>query len=218
MELTIDELAERVAVPVRTIRFYISEGLLSGPGARGKAAVYGEEHLLRLRLIRRLVEQHMPLREVREMLEPLTLPEVRRLLAAEERREAAPRRPGELAPPRERILRLLGRTLQKLPLADSEGEAAAAGRQEAPERAMLNRFAPRREEPYLPVPPPASPVPEARAAGSCMLAEGETATAWRRWQLAPGVELHVRADLVERHGELIKRLLKAAGVGDRLLG
>src|SRR5690242_10862011 len=51
---TIEELAEQVGTPVRTIRFYIAEGLLSGPGTRGKAASYSGEHLLRLRLIRRL--------------------------------------------------------------------------------------------------------------------------------------------------------------------
>ena len=42
--LTIEELAERAETSVRTIRFYIAEGLLPGPGARGKAASYSGEH------------------------------------------------------------------------------------------------------------------------------------------------------------------------------
>ena len=46
--LTIEQLAERVGVTVRTVRFYISDGLLPGPEGRGKAASHGDEHLLRL--------------------------------------------------------------------------------------------------------------------------------------------------------------------------
>ena len=52
----IEELADLVGVPVRTVRYYIAEGLLPGPGTRGKGTVYGEEHLLRLRLIRLLAD------------------------------------------------------------------------------------------------------------------------------------------------------------------
>jgi hypothetical protein len=37
------------------------------------------------------------------------------------------------------------------------------------------------------------------------------AEAWSRWVLAPGVELHVRADAREPWRELIRRLLLAAG-------
>jgi DNA-binding transcriptional MerR regulator len=75
-ELTIEDLAERAGVSVRTVRFYISQGLLAGPGTRGRAAAYGDEHLARLRLIRRLVEQHLPLAEQLLRLEGLSLAEV----------------------------------------------------------------------------------------------------------------------------------------------
>src|ERR1044072_5340530 len=34
--LTIEELAKRADVPVRTVRFYITERLLPGPGGRGR--------------------------------------------------------------------------------------------------------------------------------------------------------------------------------------
>src|SRR3954464_11640452 len=61
--LTIEELARRADVPVRTVRFYIAERLLPGPGARGRDAVYSEEHLLRLLLVRRLSERGQRLGE-----------------------------------------------------------------------------------------------------------------------------------------------------------
>jgi hypothetical protein len=33
---------------------------------------------------------------------------------------------------------------------------------------------------------------------------------WRRWSLAPGIELHVRDDASARHGRLIRRLRRVA--------
>lgn len=46
--LTIDDLAARAEVPIRTVRFYIAEGLLPGASSRGKGASYTQEHLDRL--------------------------------------------------------------------------------------------------------------------------------------------------------------------------
>ena len=69
---TIEELADEVGVPVRTIRYYIAEGMLPGPGSRGKGTTYSEDHLQRLRLIRRLVEQRVPLADVRQLVERLS--------------------------------------------------------------------------------------------------------------------------------------------------
>ena len=70
---TVEELADLVGVPVRTIRYYITEGLLPGPGTRGKGTVYTEEHLLRLRLIRLLADQRVPLAQIREQVAALSL-------------------------------------------------------------------------------------------------------------------------------------------------
>lgn len=53
-ELTIDELAARAGVTVRTVRFYSSRGLLPPPRLRGRLGLYGAEHLARLDLIREL--------------------------------------------------------------------------------------------------------------------------------------------------------------------
>ncbi|MHA6805516.1 MerR family transcriptional regulator [Salinifilum ghardaiensis] len=53
-ELTVDELAARAGVTVRTIRFYSSRGLLPPPRLRGRTGMYSGEHLARLDLIREL--------------------------------------------------------------------------------------------------------------------------------------------------------------------
>ncbi|MCL4562693.1 MAG: MerR family transcriptional regulator, partial [Chloroflexi bacterium] len=52
--LLIHELARRAGVSVRTIRYYIEEGLLPPPGNLGRYSLYGEEYLDRLELIRQL--------------------------------------------------------------------------------------------------------------------------------------------------------------------
>src|SRR5262245_33794360 len=96
--LSIEDLAQAADVPVRTVRYYISEGLLSGPGARGRAAAYDDEHLARLQLIRRLVEQHVPLADVRDRLTHLSSAEIESLLRSEQRREAALRRASQASP------------------------------------------------------------------------------------------------------------------------
>ncbi|HKS70838.1 MAG TPA: MerR family transcriptional regulator, partial [Ktedonobacterales bacterium] len=84
--LTIEELAAHADVPVRTVRYYIAEGLLPGPGSRGKGAAYTGEHLVRLRLIRRLAARRVPLGEIRDLLARLPADEARAVLREEARR------------------------------------------------------------------------------------------------------------------------------------
>lgn len=52
--LTVDNLAARAGVTVRTVRFYSSRGLLPPPRLRGRVGLYGADHLARLELIRDL--------------------------------------------------------------------------------------------------------------------------------------------------------------------
>ncbi|PRY31004.1 MerR family transcriptional regulator [Umezawaea tangerina] len=57
MSVRIAELSSTSGVPVPTIKYYLREGLLpSGEPTGRNQAVYGEEHLRRLKLVRALVE------------------------------------------------------------------------------------------------------------------------------------------------------------------
>ncbi len=67
-EMPLAELARRAGVPPRTIRFYISRGLLPGPLRRGRNAAYGPAHLEALEEIRRLRAQGLTLAQVRSRL------------------------------------------------------------------------------------------------------------------------------------------------------
>jgi DNA-binding transcriptional MerR regulator len=76
------ELSDRTKVSPRTIRYYIQQGLLPAPEARGPGAHYGAEHVDLLRLIRRLQQEHLPLSEIRKRIEKLPPDEVRRILGS----------------------------------------------------------------------------------------------------------------------------------------
>ena len=52
--LTIDQLAGRTGVTVRTIRFYATRGLLPPPRLRGRVGLYGADHAARLELVSEL--------------------------------------------------------------------------------------------------------------------------------------------------------------------
>ncbi|CAL9382810.1 hypothetical protein SUDANB105_01095 [Streptomyces sp. enrichment culture] len=70
--LTVDELAARAGVTVRTVRFYSTRGLLPPPviGPR-RVGHYGREHLARLALIEELQHQGMTLAGIERYLQQL---------------------------------------------------------------------------------------------------------------------------------------------------
>ncbi|OON81819.1 MerR family transcriptional regulator [Streptomyces tsukubensis] len=72
VDLTVDELAARAGVTVRTIRFYGTRGLLPPPriGPR-RVGRYGSDHLARLALVEELREQGMTLSAIERHLRRL---------------------------------------------------------------------------------------------------------------------------------------------------
>ena len=66
--LTIDDLARRVQLPVRTIREYHTMRLLPPPERRGRLGLYGDRHIQRLRLITRLQRRGYSLAGIRDLL------------------------------------------------------------------------------------------------------------------------------------------------------
>jgi DNA-binding transcriptional MerR regulator len=183
--LTIDELAERFELRPRTIHFYITQGLLPSPSTRGYRARYGEEHQLRLEVIAQLRSRHVPLAEIKERLPLHRLPmeELRRLVEEVRRQAEDLERARNEPSPRSYIAALL-------------------------EQARSAPAAPR----------VAFDTPEDSGQGAAhfwRMGSGPDASrrrgqAWRRWELAPGVELHASDEGERRYGRLIKRLLQVA--------
>jgi DNA-binding transcriptional MerR regulator len=70
-QLTIDQLAERTGITVRTIRFYAQRGLLPPPALRGRTGLYGEDHVVRLELVSELSALGFTLAAIEEQLRRL---------------------------------------------------------------------------------------------------------------------------------------------------
>lgn len=72
-QLTLGELVARSGVPASTVHHYRRLGLLPGPATDERHNfVYGEEHIVALRVIRELREERsMPLAQIREVLPAL---------------------------------------------------------------------------------------------------------------------------------------------------
>jgi DNA-binding transcriptional MerR regulator len=69
--LTIDQLAERTGITVRTLRFYAGRGLLQPPQLRGRTGLYGPDHVARLELVSELTALGFTLAAVEAHLERL---------------------------------------------------------------------------------------------------------------------------------------------------
>src|SRR5256885_15110453 len=67
-EFTVDELAARTGMTVRTLRFYASEGLLPPPHRRGRIAYYDARHRMRLDLVRTLQKHGYTLSAIQRVL------------------------------------------------------------------------------------------------------------------------------------------------------
>ena len=62
--MTLAELAAQADVPARTVRFYITRGLLPGPRRGGRGAMYGIEHLKRIEQVKALQARGLTLTQI----------------------------------------------------------------------------------------------------------------------------------------------------------
>jgi len=70
-EYSIDELARAVRTTVRNIRAYQDRGLIPPPERRGRAGVYGEGHVARLRVIGQMLNRGYSLGNIAELFSAL---------------------------------------------------------------------------------------------------------------------------------------------------
>jgi len=75
-------------LPVDTIRYYQSIGLLDGPRRQGRRAIYNEAHLKRLRLIRSMARRGLPLKVIKTLVRRPTKAGADRVLLAAVEEEA----------------------------------------------------------------------------------------------------------------------------------
>jgi len=184
---SLTELADLAGVTPRTVRYYIAQGLLPAVGQSGPGSKYDDDHLARLRVIRRLQAEHLPLAEIRRRLDELGDADIRSLASAD--------RP---APPPDSALDYLQTVLG------------------GPRRSRV-RVAEDRADRYAPPPGmPAASVQRADSTGGLASAAPAPASPamersqWERIVLAPDIELHVRRPLTRAHQKGVDRLVTIA--------
>lgn len=72
----LDELAKAAGTSPRTVRYYVQRGLLPPPVFRGKDSTYGREHVARLRAIKKLQEDYLPLDAIAVELDGKSIDEI----------------------------------------------------------------------------------------------------------------------------------------------
>jgi DNA-binding transcriptional MerR regulator len=193
----------------RTIRYYIQEGLVDRPGgSAGPAAVYGYRHLLQIVAIKALQSEFVPIREIKRSIGSLSPENLEARLE-----EWAARRPREASPLDALQQQVwspawpaMAREAQNSPDGSPTGQRAAARQYLL---GLRNRRAEEASHQSLPrtsrsPSPSRSSRPEVASAVTSVDASATGArpiepgpmemapTGWRRFELYPGIELHVK--------------------------
>jgi DNA-binding transcriptional MerR regulator len=168
MRYTLTELAELAGVTPRTVRFYLSQGLIPSPGVTGPGVTYGAGSLDRLRLIRRLQREHLPLADIRRQLAGLDDEQIAGLVAAATGEGPSPTEPADTA--LDYVRRILAPPMAHPPIVhapsvQAPSVQATSLRPPMPQRSLLKRIETVAEAPapYAAAPSvaaPLSPSPE----------------------------------------------------------
>lgn len=179
---TLDELCNLGDVTVRTVRYYISEGLLPPPIGHGISARYTQDHRDRLAVIGAMKERFLPLREIRRSLDAMSSRDIR------ETAEIVRQQAGTTADDAIASSPMLQAPEPEPPARNAIREPSSAANyiadvleRDHPPRRLAVRF------------PPPAPEPEA--------------TTWRRVPITADAELLIEEDTYTRRREQIDSLV-----------
>jgi len=193
---TLNDLARLAGVTPRTVRFYVSQGLLPPASRPGPGPNYAPAHLGRLRLIRRLQRQHLPLAEIRGRLETLTDDEIGQLLEQ-------PQQPQSSA--LEYVREQLGRgdwTIGANASMPASGPSTRAQAKAAAPMAIAQMLAtgPALARQAQAISPAAAPNPD----------HPPDRSTWERIELTRDVEIHVRRPLDRHTNRALEKVVEFA--------
>jgi len=159
----------------RTIRYYLTEGLIQAPEEKhGTASVFGYLNLLQLVVIKKLQAENLPIRKIRELVAGKREEDLERLLGIAEPFAEKVGASGKRSRESE-----AKRYLESL-LTHSTGEDLGSRSITATQMSSRPLTAARQRR----MTTPSAPAPPL---------EDETAS-WQRVEIEPGLELHVRSD------------------------
>ena len=176
----------------RTVRYYIQEGLVDRPHATsGSSALYGYRHLLQLVSIKVLQSLNLPIRRIRGEIKALSNNQLAERLEAWAGVPVAsvvlPSGPSDAEPASRR--RVDARRFLESLRSSAEVPAARAGRPES--RAMSGA----RSVWSRPWPVAADRCDPALSVSLQDSVEPPPASGWHRFELFPGIELHVKKEI-----------------------
>jgi DNA-binding transcriptional MerR regulator len=212
---SLSDLARLADVTPRTVRYYVAQGLLPSPEAAGPATRYTDGHLARLRLIKRLQRDHLPLAEIRGRLERMDDEDVIAAAAALDPREPEP------SLDRVDTLAFVRSLMQQSGVRSTVAEAVTPYGSPLPQRhaTLMRRMEsapPAAARPVPPAPAPAmvpamsAPPPAMPSPGPAASRVGADRSTWERLVIAPDVELHVRRPLDRQTNKRVDQLERIA--------
>ncbi len=195
---TLDDLEKLVDVSARTIRYYTGIGLLPPPDERGRYAYYSEDHLLRLRLIKRLKDVDLHLGTIKRYVDTMTLGQIETLLVGPQA-SPSPAAPAAARAPAPTVASAVApAAAPDRPVASDDAAAYIA-------RVLANQREARairdRQSAATPTPAPAQPPVTSR---------DQQSAAWDHYSLVLGIELTVREDAADEWPSELDQLLAAA--------
>ncbi len=194
-EYTLEDLEKISGMSIRTLRFYIQEGLLPGPDTRGKFARYSQTHLDTIRFIHRLKEVHMPLQKIRHLLETMSSEDIERIIQSQSEQNLTFSSP-----------QLFNKEEDREENSEKPERSSALDYIRSLENLQDDRKVNDSNNRYMPAPVPSLvPAPLNEVYLSRSLKNGET---WQRFKLIEGVELQVRKPMSREKEKVVEELIE----------
>ena len=189
---SITELEKQTGLTRRTIHYYTKEKLIPPPDGIGGGAKYGEEHLLRLQLIKEMQKSHLKLSGIREALDAMNISEMNQLYKKAQRGK-----------------------IRSWDLDSIENWLVDSSEVEATDKNSMN-YLPRQniseESNYSFLNPGNRPSKKKRTRNVSYLKDLKRTTvpdaSWERFSVLDGVEINVRSDIMQKYGTIVKNWIE----------
>ncbi len=189
---SITELEKQTGLTRRTIHYYTKEKLIPPPDGIGGGAKYGEEHLLRLQLIKEMQKSHLKLSGIREALDAMNISEMNQLYEKAQRGKI---RSWDLD------------SIENWLVDSSEVEATDKNSMNYPPGQNISE-----ESNYSFLNPGNRPSKKKRTRNVSYLKDLKRTTvpdaSWERFSVLDGVEINVRSDIMQKYGTIVKNWIE----------
>jgi len=189
---SITELEKQTGLTRRTIHYYTKEKLIPPPDGTGGGAKYGEEHLLRLQLIKEMQKSHLKLSGIREALDAMNISEMNQLYEKAQRGKI---RSWDLD------------SIENWLVDSSEVEATDKNSMNYPPGQNISE-----ESNYSFLNPGNRPRKKKKTRNVSYLKDLKRTTvpdaSWERFSVLDGVEINVRSDIMQKYGTIVKNWIE----------